>query len=101
MEGISELKSRLTKATLIDNILECLYFLAEFSYKEIASKRKRATDEIESVLNTSISGECYINNWYEQNLFIKEQMNDIPEAERRTVDGFLKKQEEMFGAKNM
>ncbi len=55
LESIIELKSRLIKPTLIDNILECLYFLAEFSYKEIASKRKRATDEIENILNTSIT----------------------------------------------
>jgi ATP-dependent DNA helicase RecQ len=74
MEYISELESRLLKPALIDNILECLYFLSEFSYKEIASKRKRATDEIENILNTSISEEIYINDWYKQNLYIKEQI---------------------------
>lgn len=74
MENIAELKSRLLKPTLIENIIECLYFLSEFSYKEIASKRKRATDEIESILNTSITEARYVNDWYEQNLFIKEQI---------------------------
>jgi len=74
MENIDELQSRLTKPNLIENIIECLYFLSEFSYKEIASKRKRATDEIESILNTSITEDKYVNDWYEQNLFIKEQI---------------------------
>lgn len=74
LKRIAELKSRLLKPTLIEKILECLYFLSEFSYKEIASKRKRATDEIESILNTSITDQTYTTNWYEQNIFIKEQI---------------------------
>ena len=51
-----------------------LYFLAEFSYKEIASKRLRATDEIESILNKSITDDKYKNNWFQQNLYIKEEI---------------------------
>ena len=74
LEKITELKNRLTKPTLIENILECLNFLAEFSYKEIASKRTRATDEIETILNTSITDEKYTSDWFEQNLYIKEQI---------------------------
>jgi len=74
MENIEALKSRLVKPTLVDNIIECLYFLSEFSYKEIASKRKRATDEIESVLNISITNPIYVADWFLQNLFIKEQI---------------------------
>lgn len=74
MKRISKLKALLTKPTLIDNIIECLYFLSEFSYTEIESKRKRATDEIENVLNTSITHQSYINDWYQQNHFIKEQI---------------------------
>lgn len=74
MRNIAELQSRLTKPTLIENIIECLYFLSEFSYKEIASKRKRATDEIESVLNTSITEPNYVADWFQQNLYIKEQI---------------------------
>jgi ATP-dependent DNA helicase RecQ len=74
LQNIEKLKERLTKDTLIDNILECLYFLSEFSYKEIANKRKRATDEIESVMNTSITNPDYVTNWYKQNHFIKEQI---------------------------
>lgn len=74
MENIEALKSRLLKPTLVENIIECLYFLSEFSYKEIASKRKRATDEIENVLNTSITEPSYVSNWFQQNLYIKEQI---------------------------
>ena len=71
---IIELRKKLDKQKLIENILECLYFLAEFSYKEIASKRKRATDEIEEILNISITNPKYSKDYYQQNLFIKEQI---------------------------
>lgn len=74
VENIAELQSRLTKPSLIENIIECLYYLSEFSYKEIASKRKRATNEIESVLNTSVTDPNYIADWFQQNLYIKEQI---------------------------
>ena len=74
LENIQALNNRLKKPTLIENIIECLYFLSEFSYKEIASKRKRSTDEIESILNTSITEKDYVNNWFQQNLYIKEQI---------------------------
>ena len=74
MENIEALKSRLVKPTLVENIIECLYFLSEFSYKEIASKRKRATDEIESILNASITEPNYVADWFQQNLYIKEQI---------------------------
>lgn len=74
LKRIEELRQRLTKSTLVDDILECLYFLAEFSYTEIASKRKRATNEIEEILNTTISDPQLIGNWFQQNLYIKEQI---------------------------
>jgi ATP-dependent DNA helicase RecQ len=74
IESIKDLKKRLTKSNLINNILECLYFLSEFSYKEIANKRKRATDEIENILNESITNPVYTANWYKQNHYIKEQI---------------------------
>jgi ATP-dependent DNA helicase RecQ len=74
IENIESLKSRLILPTLVENIIECLTFLSEFSYKEIESKRKRATDEIESILNTSITEPKYVSDWYEQNLYIKEQI---------------------------
>jgi len=54
----------------VEDILECLYFLAEFSYKEIAEKRKRATDEIQDTLIKAIG----YDDWFEQNKFIKEQI---------------------------
>lgn len=74
LSEIKELQKRLTKGSLIDKILECLYFLSEFSYKEIASKRKRATDEIELILNESVTNDKYINDWFEQNIYVKEQI---------------------------
>ena len=74
LKRITELKKLLNKPTIIENILECLYFLSEFSYTEIASKRKRATNEIEKILNTSITENQFTNDWFKQNLFIKEQI---------------------------
>ena len=74
IERIGELRSRFSSSILIENILECLKFLAEFSYDEIASKRTRATDEIENILNKSVTDEAYIKSWYEQNIYIKEQI---------------------------
>lgn len=73
-EQIGLLRAKLNKPTLADDILECLYFLAKFSEDEIASKRKRATDEIEEMLNKSISDAKYKSDWFQQNLFIKEQV---------------------------
>lgn len=74
LRKIQGLKLRIIKTTIIENILECLFFLSEFSYKEIVSKRQRSTDEIESILNTSITDLAYTNDWYQQNIFIKEQI---------------------------
>jgi hypothetical protein len=68
------LTERLTKPTLVENLIECLYYLSEFSYKEIAGKRKRATDEIESILNTSVEKEEFKSDWFKQNIFIKEEI---------------------------
>ncbi len=69
---IKELKSKITfkRESYVEDILNCLYFLAEFSYKEIAEKRKRATDEIQDTLIKAIGYE----DWFEQNIFIKEQI---------------------------
>ena len=74
LEKIEELRNSFSNSTLIQNILECLNFLAEFSYNEIASKRTRATDEIETILNKSVTDEAYTKSWYEQNIYIKEQI---------------------------
>ncbi len=72
LEKIKELKTKIKdeQNIFVEDILECLYFLAEFSYKEIAAKRKRATDEIQDTL---IKATGY-KDWFEQNLFIKEQI---------------------------
>lgn len=69
---IKELKAKISfkPESYVENLLECLYFLAEFSYKEIAEKRKRATDEIQDTLIKAIGYE----DWFEQNIFIKEQI---------------------------
>jgi ATP-dependent DNA helicase RecQ len=73
-EEIKKLKERLDKPTLVYNIMECLYYLAEFSEREIASKRKRATEEIEKVLNESITNPTYATDSVQQNYYIKEQV---------------------------
>jgi ATP-dependent DNA helicase RecQ len=72
LDKIKELKEKITflKENYVEDILECLYFLAEFSYKEIAEKRKRATDEIQDTLIKAIG----YKDWFEQNKFIKEQI---------------------------
>lgn len=69
---IQELKSNITysEANYVEDLLKCLYFLAEFAYEEIASKRKRATDEIQDTLIKAVS----YADWFEQNKFIKEQI---------------------------
>ncbi len=75
IEKIKELRERVDKKEILtDKILECLYFLAEFSYKEIATKRTSATDEIEHYLNHSITDEVLKNDSFKQNLYIKEQI---------------------------
>lgn len=76
IEERKKLETRLKRNDndIVNDILECLYFLSEFSYKEIASKRKRATEEIESILNTSITEPNYVANPFQQNLYIKEQI---------------------------
>lgn len=74
LKKIEKLKVRLNKKELIDDILECLYFIAEFSYDEIAEKRKRATNEIEEILIKSVTDYNSNNTWFQQNLFIKEQI---------------------------
>ena len=72
LNKIKELKEKILfkKEKYVEDILECLYFLAEFSYKEIAEKRKRATDEIQDTLIKAIG----YDDWFEQNKFIKEQI---------------------------
>ena len=74
MNNILNLRDRLTQPTLIGQIIECLNFLSEFSYEAIEVKRRRATDEIENILKTSITNPIFIDEWYQQNHFIKEQI---------------------------
>ncbi|WP_338789876.1 DEAD/DEAH box helicase [Bernardetia sp. MNP-M8] len=71
---IKALNERCSKETIVENIMECLYFLSEFSYKEIASKKERAISEVESILNETITVEKYKLDWFEQNKHIKEQI---------------------------
>ncbi len=65
-----ELIGRLNAGRLIDEILECLFFLTEFSYEETANKRLRATDEIETILHRAVT----MGDWFDQNIYIKEEI---------------------------
>lgn len=65
-----KLRGSLNGGRLIDEILECLFFLTEFSYEETANKRLRATDEIESILHRAVTME----DWFDQNIYIKEEI---------------------------
>lgn len=61
---------------IIAQIIECLNTLVDFAYREIASKRKRATNEIERVLHESITNDLYKgdDNWFKRNLYLKEEI---------------------------
>ena len=71
---MEELKARCNKTTLTSNILQCLYFLAEFAYSEIADKRKRATEEIDRVMRTCIDDPILQSDREKANEFIKEEI---------------------------
>lgn len=70
---IKKLKSKLSskKEKLIDDIIEALYFISEFSYNEIVEKRKRATDEIEKTMLEMIS---HPGDDFEKNCYLKEEI---------------------------
>ena len=70
---IDLLKSKLsfTENTLVNDLLECLWFLIDFSYQEIAQKRLRATSEIEDVLLKMLR---FKGDEFEKNIFLKEQI---------------------------
>lgn len=66
---IDKLKERLLdKTSTVNKITECLYFLTEFSYEQVAKKQKRALDEIEKLMMESV-GE---RDKFKQNIYIKE-----------------------------
>lgn len=68
---IIELEARLDrKEFFASKIIECLYYLTEFSYKEIKGKRERAIKDIERVFQQALSKE----DVYEQNIVIKEEI---------------------------
>jgi ATP-dependent DNA helicase RecQ len=67
---IKILKESLTHNDLVEDVITCLNFLADFSFEEIASKRKRATDEIENTLVSAIK----FSNDFAQNIYLKEQI---------------------------
>jgi ATP-dependent DNA helicase RecQ len=70
---IDLLKSKLnfTENSFAIDLLECLRFLIDFSYQEIAQKRIRATSEIEEVLLKMLR---YEGDGFEKNKFLKEQI---------------------------
>jgi ATP-dependent DNA helicase RecQ len=68
---IEKLEKRLSaKQNIIEKIKECLFYLTEFAIEQIGHKQLNATNEIESV----ISNASIINDKYEQNYFIKEEI---------------------------
>ena len=72
IDKMNHLRERCSSDSVLWNIREILYFLCEFSQKEIVDKRKRATDEIEKILTESVSEEH--QTWLEQNKYLKEQI---------------------------
>jgi superfamily II DNA helicase RecQ len=74
IQKMEELRERCNKDTLTSNLLQCLYFLAEFAYTEIADKRKRATDEIDRVMRTCITDPELKADNEKANFFIKEEI---------------------------
>ena len=67
---IEILIASLTYDDLVEDVITCLNFLADFSFEEIASKRKRATDEIENALVSAIK----FKDDFTQNIYLKEQI---------------------------
>ncbi len=86
LDQITQLKTRLTNASLTDNILTCLNFLAEFSNREIANKKIRATDEVQQMLLTSLTDKTVNTDWFTQNLYIKEQIYFYFNAKYARID---------------
>ncbi|MDM1086711.1 hypothetical protein HXZ92_17810 [Myroides odoratimimus] len=68
-----EKKLKLTKESIVDDLIELLWYVVDFTYQEIAQKRLRATDEIEGIMKTMISNEDDLSE-YELNLYLKEQI---------------------------
>ena len=69
IEVINKLRKRLENAkTAFLKIAECLNFLTEFSYEQVAKKQERALTEIENLMLESIA----IKDKFEQNIHIKE-----------------------------
>jgi ATP-dependent DNA helicase RecQ len=58
------------KQNIIEKIKECLFYLSEFAIKQIGNKQKNATNEIESMISKS----SVINDKYEQNIYIKDEI---------------------------
>jgi superfamily II DNA helicase RecQ len=74
LQKMAELRARCDKPTLVRNIRQCLYFLAEFAYTEIADKRRRATEEIDRVMRTCIREPELKADPLKANFFIKEEI---------------------------
>jgi ATP-dependent DNA helicase RecQ len=72
IEKIKELKNKLSfeKDLICEDLMKCLNFITEFAYKEIANKRKRATNEMHDLMLNSVS----FKDKFEQNIYLKEQI---------------------------
>lgn len=69
IQEINKLQNRLkNKNSTIDKIAECLYYLTEFSYEQVADKQKFALNEIEKLMMESVKK----FDRFEQNIYIKE-----------------------------
>jgi len=58
---------------VVDDIIHLLWYIAEFSYDEIAGKRKRATTEIKRILENIVVNEKGLND-FEKNVYLKEEI---------------------------
>jgi hypothetical protein len=66
----------LKPTSLVDQLIEYMYFLTDFSYEQIVFKRNQGVDDVEEILIRSIQQDDLKGeeNWYEQNLYIKEEI---------------------------
>ncbi|WP_316738367.1 DEAD/DEAH box helicase [Pedobacter aquatilis] len=73
--SLSEIESRLhhQPSRLVDDIIHLLWYIAEFSYLEIATKRKRATTEIKGILESILADEKGLTE-FEKNIYLKEEI---------------------------
>jgi ATP-dependent DNA helicase RecQ len=72
IEEIKNLKEKLKFDSIFihNDLIQCLTYLTQFAYNEIALKRKRATEEMHEIMLKSLD----YKDEFEQNIFLKEQI---------------------------